>query len=181
MAGRLSFYGTTWPAWVGLPFRAWFQVARLGCKRCLGFVPPNTAMAVWAACPPDVAFASCAEQLRWPCLLLPAAHDASRHSLGCCCLVGLGTPGFGLRDLRFSLGRLSFSIVSCVVSMACQVSLAFPGCPVLVPMVMSGHRWLGRLPHFGANPAILVCGCLALALFAGLTSRSKGRAARWRF
>jgi len=113
--------------------------------------------------------------------LLSAAHDASRHSQGCCCLVGLETPDFGLRDLRFSSGRLSFGIVSFVVSVACQVSLAFPGCPVLVPVVMSGHRWLGRLPHFGANPAILVCGCWALALFASLTSRSKGRAARWRF
>jgi len=38
-----------------------------------------------------------------------------------------------------------------------------------------------RWSHIEANRALLFGGSLALALLPGLTSRSKGRAARWRF
>jgi len=47
-------------------------------------------------------------------------------------------------------------------------------------VAFAGFRWSCAL-RIGANPALWVGGSLALALLAGLTSRSKGRAARWRF
>ena len=35
LASRLSFCGTSWTVWLGLPLRGWFQAARWGCNRCL--------------------------------------------------------------------------------------------------------------------------------------------------
>jgi len=69
-------------------------------------------------------------------------------------ICGLPVLAYGVFGLGFRRGGSGLALLSCMVSVACQVFLAFPGCPVLVPVVMSGHRWLGRLPHFGANPAI---------------------------
>jgi len=172
LAGRLSFCGTTWPVWVGLPFRAWFQVARLGCKRSLCTVVLSRPVAIRATCLLHVAFASCAKQLRWLCLAAVRRARRKPPFPGVLLPGRFGVSRFWLTGSLVFAGAVRFGIVSFVVSVACQVSLAFPGCPVLALVVMSGHRWLGRLPLIGANPAIWVCGCLALALFAGLSRSS---------
>ena len=49
-------------------------------------------------------------------------------------------------------------------------------------LVKFGHRWVWCLSHIGANRSVWVGGGWTLAaIILGLTSRSKGRAARWRF
>ena len=99
------------------------------------------------------------------------------------CRFCLQTSRVGL--FRFSVGfcfsgcfvtravrRLGFA--SFVASVACQLPPAFSGCPVLAPVVKSGHRWVRRSPHIGANQALWVGGSLALAVITRPNKSVKG-------
>ena len=81
----MVFCGATWPVWVGLPFRAWFQVAQLGCNRWLTHCGAKLSR-------DNLGNLSSSRSV----CVIPRVAVA----------VGLGSPGFGLRGLRFSPGRL---------------------------------------------------------------------------
>ena len=115
------------------------------------------------------------------CAFVPAASACSRVGLFRFTVGFCFSGGFVTSVVR------RFGFASFVASVACQLSSAFSGCPVLAPVVLCP---LGKspvivglgVPHTSGQSKLF--GWLVVwpwRLLLGLTSRSKGRAARWRF
>ncbi len=73
-----------------------------------------------------------------------------------CLQIGFGCSGFSV-GFCFSGWSVTpvvrrFGFASFVASVACQLSPAFPGCPVLAPVVKSSHRWGLAFPIYRGKP-----------------------------